>query len=95
MANGLGLVLAQGMPLGQLRVRRVVEVGDSVTYGNSSSGDFWVASIPHPVHTDLPGFDAKQPIPPRGELAIAFDEGGEWGYHNHLKPSQGGTVVVQ
>jgi len=69
-------------------------VGTTVTFTNNSSGDMWVASSPHPTHTDLPGFDEKVAAVSGGTYSYTFNTVGNWGYHNHRNPSQGGTVVV-
>ncbi len=72
-----------------------VKVGTTVTFKNTSSSDMWVASNPHPTHTDLPGLDAKKNIAPGDSYTFTFTKVGSWGYHNHLNPAQGGIVTVQ
>lgn len=72
-----------------------VNVGDSVTFVNQSSRGMWVASNPHPTHTDLPGFDAMKSIPQGSSYTYIFQKTGNWGYHNHLNRSQGGQVIVK
>lgn len=72
-----------------------IKVGEVVVFKNNSSGGMRVASNPHPVHTDLPGFDSNQVISSGESFSYTFVKVGSWGYHNHLNPSQGGTVVVQ
>jgi len=71
-----------------------IHQNDYVFFKNKSTVDFWPASNPHPTHTDYPGFDAGKPIPPGGEYKFQFTKIGSWGYHDHLDPSIGGTVVV-
>lgn len=68
-----------------------IKVGDSVKFVNKTNSPMWVASNPHPTHTDLPGFDEKNSDP---EFTYTFTKIGSWGYHNHRNPSDGGTVVV-
>jgi len=72
-----------------------VKAGTAVTFVNQSSGTMWVASNPHPTHTDLPGFDEHTAVPNGGTYTYTFVKAGTWGYHNHVNPSDGGTVVVQ
>lgn len=72
-----------------------VKAGTKVTFKNQSSGPVWTASTPHPVHTDLPGFDAKAGIAPGESYSFTFLQKGTWGYHNHLQPSDGGQIIVE
>jgi plastocyanin len=72
-----------------------VKVGDTVMFKNDSAGGMWVASAPHPVHTDYPEFDAKK-IYNKGEIySFTFQKVGTWKFHNHVKPSHFGSVTVQ
>jgi len=68
--------------------------GESVTWVNNSTGRMWVASNPHPTHTDLPGFDEKAFVDPGGSWTYTFMVTGTHGYHNHANPSQMGIIVV-
>ena len=72
----------------------VVESGTTIMFVNESNVDMWVASNPHPTHTDYSGFDALQAIKPGRSYSFKFTKIGTWGYHNHLDPSQTGTVMV-
>ena len=71
-----------------------VKVGTTVTFVNESSGQMWVASDPHPIHTLLPGFDQKASVGKGGTYEYTFVKVGTWTYHNHMNPSTKGTVVV-
>ena|SRR5260221_10367986 len=71
-----------------------IKVGQSVTWTNKDSDELWVASDPHPTHTDYPGFDELKSIPTGDTYSFTFTKVGNWGYHNHLNPSQMGVVVV-
>lgn len=71
-----------------------VKVGATVTWKNMSASPLWVASNPHPVHTDLPGLDAKTDIRTGETWSFTFDKAGTWGYHNHLQPFTTGSVIV-
>jgi plastocyanin len=72
-----------------------IKKGDIVTFVNKSSIGMWVASNPHPVHTDYPGFDEKAAVGNGGSWSFTFDVVGTHGYHNHKNPSTLGTVVVE
>jgi plastocyanin len=71
-----------------------IKVGQTVTWTNKSSDDLWVASNPHPTHTDYPGFDELKSMPTGQTYSFTFTKVGNWGYHDHLNPSQMGVVVV-
>lgn len=72
-----------------------VKVGDSVTWTNKSEKAMWVASAPHPAHTDLPGFDELASVENGGTYSYTFTKAGSWKYHNHKGASDSGVVVVQ
>ena len=80
-----------------------VKKGEEVTFLNESGGAMWPASAIHPTHTLYPTqggcvgstFDACQGIEPGEAWSFKFDIAGSFKYHNHLNPSQTGTVVVE
>ncbi len=72
-----------------------VKKGTTVTFRNDSSSQMWIASDPHPTHTDLPGFDGLRGYNQGESYTYTFEKVGTWGYHNHLNSSDKGTVVVQ
>lgn len=83
--------------------------GDTVVFENKSSSSFWPASNNHPTHTLYDGtslqqhcasptgdtFDACGGIPPGGSWSFTFNKSGTWNYHNHLRASDTGTIIVQ
>lgn len=71
-----------------------VKAGTTVTFVNESSGQMWIASDPHPVHTLLPGFDELKSVGKSGTYQYTFIKVGTWTFHNHMNPSVKGTVVV-
>lgn len=72
-----------------------VKKGTTVKFINKSDGQMEVASNPHPIHTDYPGFDQyKSAQKGQMEYDFTFEKVGTWGYHNHLNPTDTGTVVV-
>lgn len=70
-----------------------IGAGQSVTFVNESSSAIFVASNPHPTHTDLPEFQSKN-IEVGKSYSFTFTQLGSWGYHDHLNPTHRGTVVV-
>ncbi|MBI4050596.1 MAG: cupredoxin domain-containing protein [Candidatus Doudnabacteria bacterium] len=71
-----------------------VRAGTAVVFKNESSGLMWMASAPHPAHTDLPGFDQRTGVPTGQSYSFIFEQPGTWRYHNHLKPSDFGEIIV-
>jgi plastocyanin len=72
-----------------------INVGDAVKFVNESSGKMWVASAPHPAHTDYPEFDEKSAVSKGGTYEFTFTKVGSWKYHNHAKATHYGLVVVK
>lgn len=79
---------------GFVPVRMEIEAGHTVVFVNASDGDFWPASNIHPTHKILPDFDPLGPVAPGQAWGFMFDEAGQWRYHDHLNPSEGGVVIV-
>ena len=89
--------------------KMTVSVGDTVTFSNETDNDFWPASGLHPIHTVYPGsdiskcdtdeagafFDACKGLGTGLEWQFQFDEVGTWGYHDHLRPTNTGKIIVQ
>lgn len=67
--------------------------GSKVIFVNSSGTDAAVNSDPHPTHTNYPPLNLG-PIDPGQSKSLTFDTPGTYGYHNHLNPSQRGTIIV-
>lgn len=80
-----------------------VERNTTVTFKNQSSSSMWPASASHPTHKDYPAtggcggsmFDACMGITESGSWTFTFDKAGTWKYHDHLRPSAEGTVIVK
>lgn len=79
--------------------------GDTVTWKNESGREMWVASNEHPTHTLYDGTSLKQHCATgatpsfdqcgRGDtFSFTVTKVGSFGYHNHRKPSDGGTIIV-
>ncbi len=85
-----------------------VEKGGKIMFKNESLKPMWVAAGKHPTHTDYPGtdiekcgteeeavlFDMCKSVSQGSEWSFAFDETGEWRFHNHLNASHFGIVKV-
>lgn len=71
-----------------------IKQGTKVSFVNTDSNPHWPASVPHPTHTDYPGFDPLQAVSPGENWTFSFDKVGTWGYHDHLNPSTHGTIIV-
>ena len=80
-----------------------IKRGEAVIFRNQSSSNFWPASAQHPTHGRYPvgggcigsAFDACEEIAPGGEFSFTFTEVGEWGYHDHIRSSNFGRIVVE
>lgn len=71
-----------------------INMGDTVKFINDSSGNMWVASNPHPQHTEYSDFDAQRNYTSGESYSFTFTESGTYEYHNHVNPSMRGTIVV-
>ncbi len=72
-----------------------IKAGDTVVFTNNGQALHWIASDPHPVHTNLSAFDAKKGIPTGETYSYTFMEKGTFGMHDHLHASIKGTIVVE
>ena len=71
-----------------------VKAGSTVTWTNNSGETATVNSDPHPTHTNYPPLNLGR-FDNGGTLSLTFDKPGTYGYHNHLNPSERGTIIVQ
>lgn len=80
-----------------------IQAGETIIYKNNSSLAMWPASAMHPTHAVYPTtggclgstFDACKGIQPGESWSFKFDVAGNWKYHDHLKPSFFGTIIVK
>ncbi len=72
-----------------------VKAGTTVTFMNNGQALHWPASNPHPVHTDLPGLDAKKGLATGEDYSFTFSKVGTWGFHDNLNAQLKGSVVVE
>lgn len=71
-----------------------INAGDTIKFTNNDSSPHWPASNPHPVHSDLAGFDAKKELQQGESYSFTFTKTGTFGFHDHLNPSNGGTITI-
>lgn len=81
-----------------------VKKGQAVRWSNNADVASWPASAVHPTHAVYPqkgsadcsgsSFDACSGVAPGESWSFTFTKVGSWKYHDHLKPSKTGTVVV-
>ena len=71
-----------------------VKVGDMVTFKNDSKANIQVNSAPHPAHTQFPELNIGS-IATGESKTVTFTTAGTKKYHNHLNPSQSGSIVVE
>jgi plastocyanin len=71
-----------------------IKVGTTVRWVNKSGQLAAVDSDPHPTHTSYPPMNFGT-FSDGSSVELVFDKAGTYHYHNHLNPSQRGTVVVQ
>lgn len=80
-----------------------INKGDTVTFINDGNRPTWPASDAHPTHGNYPeaggcigsAFDACEGIQPGGTYQFTFNKTGTWTYHDHMKPSAGGSIIVK
>ena len=86
-----------------------IKKGETVTWKNDSKLLMWTASAVHPTHKAYPGtniancgtpagsnqFDACGGVASGQSWSFKFDNVGTWGYHNHLKASDLGKILVE
>lgn len=71
-----------------------VKVGTKVTFVNNSGSAISVNSDPHPTHTLFPFLNIGI-IADGASASVIFDKAGTSTYHNHLNPSETGTVIAE
>jgi plastocyanin len=71
-----------------------VPEGTTVTVTNNSSQTIQFDSDPHPQHTDNTELNIETISPGESNTFVA-NTVGTFGYHNHLNPSQTGTIIVE
>jgi len=70
------------------------KIGQKVVFINNSSSAISVNSDAHPTHALYPELNIGA-IGAGASGSATFSKAGTYTYHNHLSPSQRGTIVVQ
>lgn len=70
-----------------------IEVGTVIVWSNQSGSLATVDSSPHPEHTDNPLLNLGE-LSDGDKFSLVFDTVGTYKYHNHLDPTQFGTITV-
>lgn len=83
-------VTSSGFQPGSLTVK----AGETVVWSNQTGNTSNVSSAPHPAHTDYPPLNLGD-IAPGASVSLTFPAAGTYKYHNHLNPSQFGSITVQ
>lgn len=68
--------------------------GEKVKIVNNSQTDLEFDSDPHPVHTDNKELNVDL-VAPGDSKTFTLTKKGKWGFHNHLKASQTGSITVE
>lgn len=71
-----------------------IKAGTRVVWMNKSGQAVTVNSAPHPAHTAYPPLNLGE-FADGSSVQLVFDKPGEYKYHNHLNPTQFGTIVVK
>lgn len=71
-----------------------VKIGTKVKFVNRTTLSFWPASDLHPNHAIYPEFDPKRALSPKEVWEFVFDRAGTFRFHDHLNPTNRGTVLV-
>ncbi|HEY5695334.1 MAG TPA: cupredoxin domain-containing protein [Candidatus Saccharimonadales bacterium] len=71
-----------------------VKAGTTITLKNTSAANMQFDSDPHPVHTNDTELNIGS-VAAGQSTTFTVNTPGTHGYHNHLNPSDTGTIVVQ
>ncbi len=71
-----------------------IKAGTKVVWMNKSGGTVTVNSAVHPTHLVYPPLNLGE-FGDGSSVQLGFDKPGTYKYHNHLNPSQTGTIVVE
>lgn len=71
-----------------------VAAGTRVVWNNRSGKNIAIASDDHPTHLKYPLLNIGK-VKNGASAQLIFDKPGTYGYHNHIDPSQTGTIIVR
>lgn len=71
-----------------------ISVGQTLVWYNKGGTAVSINSAPHPTHSDYPPLNIGL-VQDGASATLSFPTAGTYKYHNHLNPSQYGTITVQ
>lgn len=71
-----------------------VKAGDTLAIKNNGTAQLSMHSDPHPEHTDDADLNVGD-VAPGQTKTFKVTKTGSFGIHNHLKPSDSATIVIQ
>lgn len=71
-----------------------IKAGTRVVWTSTSDGPVTIASADHPTHKVYPPLNLGS-FEKGSSVQLVFDKPGTYKYHDHLKPENTGTVVVE
>lgn len=71
-----------------------IKINQEICFVNDSSTKHQPVSDPHPAHSDLADFGAKAPLAIGEQYCYTFTKAGTYNYHDELKTSIKGSIVV-
>lgn len=75
-----------------------IKSGATITWVNDGDSEIQIGANPHPVHTgnkEVSGGGFVLTLKPGEQETVKMEKVGPFGYHDHLKASQGGTITVE
>lgn len=76
----------------------IISSVSKVLWVNKSAGNLDIGADPHPIHTgnrEVSGGKFVLNIAPNQTSEVTLTKTGSFGYHNHLRPWDTGTIVVK
>lgn len=71
-----------------------IKAGQAVEFKNTSPATVQVNSAPHPTHELFPELNLGSIVAGQSKTAT-LTKTGTYKYHNHLNPSENGTIIVE
>jgi hypothetical protein len=75
----------------------LVTSGQEVIWVNQTERTVYVSSNPHPIHTDnreISGGKFSLLLAPGEMTNVTLTKKGTFGFHDHLRPTHSGTIIV-
>lgn len=75
--------------------RITIKAGESVTWVNEDTQSHQVNSAVHPTHQLYPPLNTVGLLQSGDKKSLSFPDAGTYKYHDHLNPSNTGSVIVE